>query len=53
MVTMAAMTTTACDDREGRGDSDGSSGSRISKCGNGGEGITYSDDGNHGKDSNS
>ena len=52
MVTMAATTTTACDDREGRGDSDRSSGSRSSNHGDGGEGITYSDDGDRGKDSN-
>ena len=52
MVTMAAMATTACDDREGRGDSDGSSGSRSSNRADGMEGITYSDDDDRGKDSN-
>ena len=51
MVTMAAMATKACDDREGRGDSDRSSGSRSSNRGDGVEGITSSDDGDHGKDS--
>ena len=52
MVTMAAMATTAYNDREGRGDSDGSSSSRSSNHGNCGEGITYSNDSNRGKDSN-
>ena len=52
MVTMAATATTACNDREGRGDSNGSSGSRSSNHGDGREGITYSDDGDHSKDSN-